>query len=325
MVDKARQQFSLEVTLGGAIAYVPKGKQIWALIPNGLMPTPAQWSKTSSPNYFYARAPHLALMRIETKYIDDVSKGSVDSVLHKYNYKSKKALARNTSTEFAVISLINRVVDFDVAEKQVVIGDDVANFFPHMGKVSPEHSRVAKRFNPDKSNMGNVISELSSVLKIKGGTLDVADYFGKKAPESLDFGYVFSFLGGLHYVDRYHFDKLANKLLWRTPLRGSADSVTVTTTGFKYGSPYTYKLKVPPKETTIKVEIIHSEPDVPLLFRIDPNIPAKVQALPDPDFEMMHSLSTNPDFPGRVPIPEDGRTGGIEKPCTGGMFVEFEP
>jgi hypothetical protein len=324
MIQSPDRQVSLEVTLGGTIAYVPEDKRLWALIPNGLLPSPARWGKSPDGGVFYARAPHLPLMLVETKYIKHIPDEAVGSVVHKYSGVGPKP-----SSEVAVIVLVNRVLDFRLEDRPVTLCEDI-QYFPRMATISPLHVEVARRFHPvERGNLGNgdVSRDLSAAFKIKGGHLGVAGYFGEVgAPKMLDFGYVISGTNGLEYEGKTTLEKVANKLLWKVPLVDKKASVSIVSAPFAEGITYTYELEAPRGENSIEVEIINAEADIPLLFLQDPTIPKGVQALPDPDFEMLYPLSSFEyvGLPWRVPVPRESGAGGIEKPCTGGLFERFE-
>lgn len=317
MAAPTKQKVTLNVRLGGSIAYVPESdNSLWALMPNGLLPAPAGWGKAKDDS-FYARSPHMPFMVVDRKFISNgTSEDSFKAIVRKFRSTEKAA-----ETEYAVALLIGQQLEFDVGEGKVALVGGLKEF-PHMKKISESHSLVARRFHPTPASFPP--ADLSAVLQLRGGSLKVNRYFGGSAPLPLDFGYVYPLFNELRYGGRKKFARIANELLWTIVLPDNKDKVTITSREKNTGD-RKYILEASRSSNSIDIQILHSEAEAPSLFLEDPPKPEETNALPDPDFELMYSLSSYEGdiLPWLVPIPDTAGGGAIEKPCTGGFFGGF--
>ncbi|HEY3567260.1 MAG TPA: hypothetical protein VGP73_04940 [Thermoanaerobaculia bacterium] len=315
------QQVTLKVHLEGAIAYAhDRSERLWALFPDALIPAPARWGKARKDIAFYARAAHIPIILARYSLIDKgTTSRSIGAVIQRY---SNHVTADEASV---VIPLLNQQLEFSLPEDPVTIAPEVHSYLPSMRLISGRHAMIARKFIPSP---GQLVPEgLSAAFQLKGGDLEVFEFFGPKhSPHKLDFGYVFSCMGRLRYFGRKNFEKVANKLLWSVKLPLGQRSVKITGT-IKDSTPITYVLDAPQDKNVIEIAIVHAEIEIPTLFRKDPIISRRVQRLPDPDFEMFYGISsfTSRWVPWRVPVPAPNveGDGGIEKPCVGGFFGGF--
>lgn len=313
----------LKVHLRGAIAYVPDGDTLWALMPNALLPAPARWRQPKATNIFHARAPHMGLLMVARDLIVDPQTTSPFSMVFE-SYKNGGSFPPT-----AVLPLVGSGLDFVLPEGSLQQDKLIDDHFPKLAKISRSHSKVARRFNPGDPEFN--WKGLSSAFQLRTGTLTVEGYFGDPdSPKPLDFGYVASNRTAAPFYSRVKYEKIANKLLWEVALPAGQRSVTINQRGWdpnRDDDDYALVLQAPEDRNEIEITIAHTEVEVPVLFLVDPYIPADVMSLPDPDFEMFYGLSSNSNRRSRwrVPIPENVEpSGGIEKPCVGGLFAGFE-
>ena len=319
MNSPSSQVVTLYVTLNGAIALVPDGHgKFWALLPDARLPAPARWAKASD-KAFYARAPHLSMLVANSDLIG--GRTTPQSIA---SFISRPSTVGHASGERAVILLEDQKLEFVIPDGVVTPTSNIANYVPHMEKLSKNHGEVSSRFNPGLST--DLPGGLSSAFQLKGGCLDAIGFFGVPgSPSKLNFGYVKSVRGKLNYRKRIQMNKVANKLLWQVSLPEGQRNVVVNAT-VKSKPPRVYEFVAPEGRDEITINIFHSESEVPTLFLEDPLITDGFQPLPDPDFEMFYGLSNYDDerTPWRVPVPpKSGGSSAVEKPCNGGIFKGF--
>jgi hypothetical protein len=311
----------LKVELDGAIAYVPSGNGYWVLLPNALVPVPAKWGRTNE-NIFYARAPHISMLLAKKDLLVSgcSTTGLAATAMQKYT-----TLPSKEAPTIAFL-IFGKRLTFHVPEGCVCLTDKVKEYLPRMAEISPAHSEVAPIFNPEDDNFD--ADGLATAFEMRSGTLDVKSLFGGAQPVKVDFAYPVSVLGKLHILGRCWHREVSNKLTWTVDLPPDCREVKVSAENLSGdGQATDFIFRARPKEYEINVSIIHAEAEAALFFQDDPTLPRKVGKLPDPDFEMFYDLSPDSNESRHLRVPVDIKggvaAGGIEKPCTGGLFEGF--
>ncbi len=311
----------LEVRLHGAIAYVPDGDTLWALMPNALVPTPSRWRPIE--NLLPARSPHFGFLIVNEDLIDkDKTTGEIEALFQDGEY-AKKAVDTRPPAQAAIL-LLGEQLDFGFPTNKITIHPDVKCYMPQMSEISPKHRYASLRFHPKSKDFDR--RGLSAAFQLTTGDLAVTGFFRNKR-DKVDFGYVYSFFGTPKYRKRVWKRELANQLTWKVRLPADWYEVTIKSMIWKEsGDPdiSDYILKIP-ERGVLRIDIVHTETEIPALFQPDPILPRRVQRIPDPDFEVFYGLSSETSrwLCWRVPVPRDDSAGATEKPCTGGYFEGF--
>jgi hypothetical protein len=326
------QATELRVHLAGAIAYVPVKKDgaYWALFPNGLLATPARWRIKKQSEFLEARSTHLALLLVDHELVDRKSTSlDISTILEPWN-PSPKLLASPlfplTSSRRVLSHIFGYNIDFGFKDDELSIDDDVILYVPDMKTIRPRHAWADKRFDP--GNQGFDSKGLSSAIRMNTGCLSVGSFFDEPDRRKLDFArVVVDSSGKVSFKKRVWNKPVVNHLIWTVPLAAKIDKLVITAKPLdKKGKDKELVLRVPQNRKSIDVAILHSEPELPALFIEDPFLAVGTAPLPDPDFELIHSIAVKHTKISRlrVPVNPDGSAGGSEKPCTGGKYEGFK-
>jgi hypothetical protein len=328
MISASSAQVTLKVHLAGAIAYVPEGAALWALLPNGLLPTPARWRIENKPQFLRARAAHLALFLTDHELINyEKTSAKITTILEPWSAAKlpPNALFPLTPSRKILGHLLGYGLDFGFPDDKLTIENNVKDFVPKMLEISRAHAMADRRYLP--GSQGFDYSGLSSALRLNRGTLSVGGYFGGVNQAKLDFGYVnVSPKGQVIFKSIVWQKPVANHLIWTVDLPKGTDRITIMANDWANGQQKKFVLRVPRNRRCIEVAVLHSEAELPTLFTEDPFLSIGTSPLPDPDFELLYSVSSNQHRRSRwrVPVSSPGGAGGDEKPCTGGMYAGFK-
>ena len=319
---------TLRVHLGGAIAFVPEYKTLWALMPNAFAPAQARWPRFSDA--LSARSSHAPLLIMDHELFDrEASSGRVKVVYEAEEDTLTEGLPYPLTPGAKVaIDLKDDELDFNLDGNSVHLHPETA-CVPRMKEISRRHRYVSSRFHP-RNNYKHFRSYVSAAFHLKSGELSVEGYFGGRMPNGeyrkVSFGYVYSLFGKRKFYGKTWKKPVANHLLW-TLQYPPGTSITLTKRPLP-GQPQererTYVLKVP-ESRQIDIAILHTEPEAPFLFLDDPILPTEIAKFPDPDFEMFYQLSDKAHGwrPWRVPVAVDVPAGGDEKTCANLMAQGF--
>lgn len=332
-MERSDQQLTLKVHLIGLIAYVPDNDKLWALFPNGVSASPAPWSATAANKYLRARAPHFALLVADRDTIDDDNtNASIYSTFEPFKSSNVSSSSYPLTASRKVVSLILQSgLDFKLGGDPLRVKRKVRKFFPSLQSIAPLHSSVDGQYNPDGYNpddrsKGFAWKSLSTAIPLNTGSLSVKEYFGPDDKTKVDFGYVkVNAMGDLDFEGRVWKRRVANHLVWKAKLPPGARRVVLERLHWEDGTKTYYSLKPARDSNDIEIAIVNSEIEVPALFLEDAVLDEGVSGFPDPDFDLLYSLSVNKNQQEmrRYPVPKAKDKGKLSKTCAGGIFTGF--